>query len=220
MNRTVAVHQVGLAGVFAPDIDWPGTLILLAVLGLVLLVVGALAAIVLAPRLRDRKGRTPPPERAELDWLASALRVSPGEVPGQVAALIDRLNAADHEVDRLRREVDRLQQQGRGGGGNADVTAALESQRQALISGCMKVVGLLDDDIVTDALDEALRRAGVTIFDATGMALDPTRHRVDHTLAAPNPDSDGIVAETLTAGYIDNNRVLRPADVAVYKWSG
>ncbi len=91
-------------------------------------------------------------------------------------------------------------------------------QRSALIQGCVKVRGLLDDDMAVDVLENALRLGGVTTFDATGTPLDPRRHRVNHTVPAPAPQSEGIVARTLTPGYLDNGQVLRPADVAVYKW--
>lgn len=95
---------------------------------------------------------------------------------------------------------------------------ALAEQRDALVGGCVKVRGLLDDQLLTDVLDDALRRGGVTVFDATGAAMDRSRHRIDHTVPAPDPSAEGIVARTLAPGYLDNGRVLRPADVVVYQW--
>jgi molecular chaperone GrpE len=96
---------------------------------------------------------------------------------------------------------------------------ALTEQRDALVGGCVKARGLLDDQLLTDVLDDALRGGGVSVFDATGAPMDRSRHRIDHTVPAPDPSADGIVAQTLAPGYLDNGRVLRPAEVVVYKWN-
>ncbi|MEZ0352087.1 nucleotide exchange factor GrpE [Mycobacterium sp. pR1184] len=96
--------------------------------------------------------------------------------------------------------------------------AELTAQRGALVSGCVKVRGLLDDPLAADVLDEALRAAGVSVFDPTGELKDATHHRVDHTVPAPDPTADGLVACTLTPGYLDGDRLLAPAEVIVYKW--
>ncbi|OBI84436.1 hypothetical protein A9X00_03315 [Mycobacterium sp. 1245805.9] len=95
----------------------------------------------------------------------------------------------------------------------------LTEQRDALVGGCVKVRGLLDDEVLSDVLDDALRRGGVTVFDATGARMDRSRHHVNHTVAAPDPSADGIVAHTQAPGYLDNGRVLRPAEVVVFKWN-
>lgn len=88
-----------------------------------------------------------------------------------------------------------------------------------MITGCVTASGMLDDDITANVLEDALRQGGVTVFDATGQRLDPDRHHVDHTSPAPDPNSDDIIADTITPGYLDNNRVLRPAQVVVYRWA-
>ncbi|OBG29598.1 nucleotide exchange factor GrpE [Mycobacterium sp. 852002-51057_SCH5723018] len=95
---------------------------------------------------------------------------------------------------------------------------AIAEHRGTLVSGCVKVRGLLDDPLLADVLDEALRDAGVSVFDPTGQFKDSARHRVDHTLPAPEPADDGLVARTLTPGYLDGDRLLAPAEVVVYKW--
>lgn len=94
----------------------------------------------------------------------------------------------------------------------------LSAQRSALVQGCVEVRGLVDDDMAADVLENALRLGGVTTFDPSGTPLDPRRHRVSHVLPAPAPQSDGIVARTLTPGYVDNGTVLQPAEVVVYRW--
>lgn len=95
----------------------------------------------------------------------------------------------------------------------------LAAQRGALVNGCVKVRGLLDDQLLTGELDSALRDGGVTVFDDVGQLMDPVRHRVNGTVGAPDASAEGVVAQTVAPGYLDHGRVLRPADVLVYKWS-
>lgn len=96
--------------------------------------------------------------------------------------------------------------------------AALAAQRTALVEECVKVRALLDDPQLSAMLDSALRDAGVSVFDPVGQRKDPARHRIDHSVAAPDAASAGIVAGTLTPGYLDGDRLLAPAEVVVYKW--
>jgi hypothetical protein len=97
-------------------------------------------------------------------------------------------------------------------------STAPPEQRAAIIKGCLKVRALLDDPLLADMLDESLRDGGVSLFDPTGQPADPARHRIDHTVPAPEPGRHGLIAHTLIPGYSDDGRVLRPADVVVYKW--
>ncbi|MGW5153338.1 nucleotide exchange factor GrpE [Rhodococcus koreensis] len=98
--------------------------------------------------------------------------------------------------------------------------ATVISQRAALIAGCVRVRGLLDDQVLSDVLDQTLHTGGVEIFDPTGAPLDPTRHRVTGTAPAPEPRANGVIATTETPGYLDDGKVVRPAEVIVYKWDG
>ena len=101
----------------------------------------------------------------------------------------------------------------------AEQLKALAAQRRALIAGCVKVRALLDDELLTEELDNALRGGGVDVFDDTGQPMNPARHRVNGTVAAPAAGAEGVIAQTMAPGYFDDGRVLRPADVLVYKWS-
>jgi molecular chaperone GrpE (heat shock protein) len=90
----------------------------------------------------------------------------------------------------------------------------LAAQGGALVGGCLKVGGLFDDALLADVLDGTLRRGAVTVFDPTRRPMDPARHRVHHTVAG----ADRVIARTLIPGYLDDGRILRPAEVVVYKW--
>jgi hypothetical protein len=91
-------------------------------------------------------------------------------------------------------------------------------QRAALISGCVRARGLLDDQLLTDLLDDTLRHGGVQIVDPTGCRANSAEHRTAGTDPAPAPAQDGIISRTLRPAFRDAGRVVRPADVVVYKW--
>ncbi len=94
----------------------------------------------------------------------------------------------------------------------------LAGQRAALIGGCVQARGLLDDQVLTDVLDNALRDGGVQIVDPTGFRANSAEHRTAGTDPAPAPDQDGVISRTLRPGFLDAGHVVRPADVVVYKW--
>jgi hypothetical protein len=94
----------------------------------------------------------------------------------------------------------------------------LASQRAALISGCVRTRGMLDDELLTEVLDDTLRQGGVQIVNPTGFRANPAEHRTAGTDPAPDPHQDGVISRTLRPGFIDAGRVVRAADVVVYKW--
>jgi hypothetical protein len=94
----------------------------------------------------------------------------------------------------------------------------LAAQRAALVSGCVKVRGLLEDQVLSDLLDDALRRGGVQVVNPVGSRVDARQHRTVGTQPAAGPEQDGVIARTLRPGFIDTGRVVGTADVVVYKW--
>ena len=99
-----------------------------------------------------------------------------------------------------------------------DVIDRLAAQRVALIGGCVQTRGLLDDQVLTDVLDDALRRGGVQVVDPTGSRATPAQHRIAGTEPTEAPDQDGVISRILRPGFLDAGRVIRAADVVVYKW--
>ncbi|MFF2113792.1 hypothetical protein [Rhodococcus koreensis] len=102
--------------------------------------------------------------------------------------------------------------------GDRAALGTVTTQRAALVGGCIEVRKLLRDQVLTGVLDEALGRGGVEIIDPAGMRADSARDRIAGTDPAPAPDQDGVIARTLAPGFVDAGRVLRAADVVVYKW--
>lgn len=102
--------------------------------------------------------------------------------------------------------------------GDRTMLDKLAEQRGALISGCVRARGLLDDQLLIEVLDDALRHGGVHIVDPTGSRANPSEHRTAGTDPASAPNQDGVISRTLRPGFIDAGRVLRAADVVVYKW--
>ncbi|MGW5153546.1 nucleotide exchange factor GrpE [Rhodococcus koreensis] len=106
-------------------------------------------------------------------------------------------------------------------GSNGGGPAALDTvtaQRAALVGGCIEVRKLLHDQVLAGVLDGALDRGGIEIMDPTGTHADSARHRIAGTDPAAAPAQDGVIARTLAPGFVDAGRVLRAADVVVYKW--
>jgi hypothetical protein len=96
--------------------------------------------------------------------------------------------------------------------------ATLAAQRAALAQGCVTVRSQLDHDVLADILDKTLSDAGVEAFDPLGDRLDTSAHHVVGIVAAQEQWQQGTIARTYLPGYRDGGRVLRPADVAVYRW--
>lgn len=68
--------------------------------------------------------------------------------------------------------------------------------------------------MVLDQLQGALRKHGVTTFDATGQSFDVTRHEaVSHMPTADYPENS-VIAQT-RKGYLLGDILLRPAQVIV-----
>ncbi|MGK8558147.1 nucleotide exchange factor GrpE [Nocardia gipuzkoensis] len=106
-----------------------------------------------------------------------------------------------------------------GTGATSPSDDSVGEQRAALIAGCLRLRGLLDDQVCIGVVEDTLAASGVEQFDPTGHRLDPSRHRIIATVAAPDAADDGVIARINAPGYVDAGRVLQPADVVVYKWS-
>ena len=68
--------------------------------------------------------------------------------------------------------------------------------------------------LIQRELLKVLERVGVTRYSAVGERFDPNRHEATGRVVSVNQPPDTVVAE-LTAGYLLNGRVLRPAQVVV-----
>lgn len=64
-----------------------------------------------------------------------------------------------------------------------------------------------------------LETAGVEKLDPAGAAFDPTAHEAVTVMPAPSPAADGTVGVVLQPGYRLRGTLLRPARVAVLKWT-
>jgi molecular chaperone GrpE len=69
-------------------------------------------------------------------------------------------------------------------------------------------------ELIQRELLRVLERAGLARYSAVGQRFDPTRHEAIARIVSTDQPPDTVVTET-AAGYTLNNRVLRPALVAV-----
>ena len=68
--------------------------------------------------------------------------------------------------------------------------------------------------LIQRELLKVLERVGVTRYSAVGERFDPNRHDAAGRVVSTNQPPDTVVTD-LTAGYLLNGRVLRPAQVLV-----
>ncbi|HQW11060.1 MAG TPA: nucleotide exchange factor GrpE [Saprospiraceae bacterium] len=69
--------------------------------------------------------------------------------------------------------------------------------------------------LVYDKLNNLLKSKGLEELESTNKEYDPELHEAVATFAAPTPDMKGKVIETLTKGYLLNDKLIRHAKVVV-----
>jgi hypothetical protein len=112
------------------------------------------------------------------------------------------------------RPPDPVDDRARGGGGSARGPGA------TVLAG--EVVDLFDA-APSDSLRYRIRRilsdAGIVEYAADGEVFDPERHNVVDVEWTDDPARESRVARTLRPGFADGPRVVRAADVLVYRGS-
>lgn len=75
-------------------------------------------------------------------------------------------------------------------------------------------------ELVSRAFDRKLAEFGVARIDAMGKPFDPEHHEAVTQLAVDDPAKDKTVVGVVLVGYMIGDELLRPAKVAVGKYSG
>ena len=89
-----------------------------------------------------------------------------------------------------------------------DVAAVDDPRVAALLEG----IGLVERKLL-----DALEREGLRRVDAEGERFDPLLHDAVLTQPTDDPARDGRIAHVLLPGYRFGERLLRPAQVVVWK---
>ena len=153
---------------------------------------------------------------------------APADVPAaevedlkrQVAEKQDRLLRALAEVDNVKRRTQREREdyvRYANEGLVRDLLPILDNFDRALEAAraTQEAAKVVDGvALIQRELLKALERVGVTRYSAVGERFDPNRHEATGRVVSVNQPPDTVVAE-LTAGYVLNGRVLRPAQVVV-----
>ena len=142
------------------------------------------------------------------------------ELRRQLAEKQDRLLRALAEVDNVKRRTQREREEYvryANEGLVRDLLPILDNFDRALEAAratqeAAKVVEGVA--LIQRELLKVLERVGVTRYSAVGERFDPNRHDATGRVVSVNEPPDTVVAE-LTAGYVLNGRVLRPAQVVV-----
>jgi molecular chaperone GrpE len=138
----------------------------------------------------------------------------------QVAEKQDRLLRALAEVDNVKRRTQREREdyvRYANEGLVRDLLPIIDNFDRALDAArasqeAAKVVEGVA--LIQRELLKVLERVGVTRYSAVGERFDPNRHDATGRVVSTSQPPDTVVAE-LTAGYLLNGRVLRPAQVVV-----
>jgi molecular chaperone GrpE len=122
--------------------------------------------------------------------------------------------------ERLRRDVDVQVERSKGKflAGLLEVLDNFDRSISAPPPEDAKGKALLDGvKMVREQFMQKLKENAVTRLEVVGQSFDPERHEAITTMPAPNPSKDGVVAFESRAGYMLGDKVLRPAQVVVYK---
>ncbi|GIH24547.1 hypothetical protein Aph01nite_28570 [Acrocarpospora phusangensis] len=96
---------------------------------------------------------------------------------------------------------------------------AEEPGREALALACARFRDQLAGRFpeLADLLGAALAEAGVSEVRPDGEPFDGELHEAVDTAPTEDPDAHGTIAETVRAGYLDGDQVLRVPQVVVYR---
>lgn len=146
---------------------------------------------------------------------------------GQIADLTDRLLRAHAEMDNMRKRAEREREEtakyaiSKFARDIAGVADNFERARQAVPPDASEqdpvLKGLLEGVAMTEReFLNALEKNGVRRIVPKGEAFNPHLHQA--MMEAHNPDvAPGTIVEVYQAGYVIDDRVLRPAMVVVAK---
>jgi molecular chaperone GrpE len=117
-----------------------------------------------------------------------------------------------------------------------DLASQLEFAKNKFLVGLLDVLDNLDRSIsapvpeeprgkalhdgvkmVREQFMQKLKENGVTRMEVVGQHFDAERHEGISTMAASDPSKDNVVAYEARAGYLINDKILRVAQVVVFK---
>lgn len=177
-------------------------------------------------------GAAPAPEVATQP--AAAAEVSPAaadaggriaELEGQIADLTDRLLRAHAEMDNIRKRGERERQDTQKYAVSRfakDLLTVGDNMKRAIaavpadtVAGNDGLKSLLDGVTMTDReLHSIFERHGIKRLDPKGEAFNPHFHQA--VMEQQNPEvPSGTIVQVFEAGYVIEDRVLRPASVVV-----
>ncbi len=138
------------------------------------------------------------------------------DLKAEVARLDDRFKRARADLDNYRKRTAKDVEQRVTEGTDALLAGWLEVADSVERALTMHDAGPLDDGLraVCEQIDATLARQGVARIGAVGEPFDPDRHEA--VAVRPATDRpDGTIVEVIRSGYAREDRVLRPALVAV-----
>lgn len=165
----------------------------------------------------------------EIESEADDLKVEPDPKQAEIDKLTEQVNNLEEKLLRSQAEIQNIQQR------NArELQNVRKYDGQKLASAVLPAVDNLERALQVEANDEvskqiktgvemtlktlnqALTDNGITSTGEIGESFDPTKHQAIQSVESDEVESDQI-AQVLQKGYILQDRVIRPAMVAVAK---
>ncbi len=166
---------------------------------------------------------TPAPE-TEADVLRSELEAAQGkiEVLRQTSDdFRDKFLRSRAELDNYRKRTAQELDRARASGLDAALTTVLrvfdDLERALQITGEGLGAAIADGvRLVLENLEADLGRLGVERLGAQGERFDPELHEAISALPAGEGQEPGTIAQVVTVGFSQGDRLIRPASVVVY----
>jgi hypothetical protein len=90
------------------------------------------------------------------------------------------------------------------------------TERKSLVQLCLYALDRAKSPGVVERIEEGLAGVGVVAVRPDGVRFDPAHHEAGGTVATPDENLDGVVAETEVVGFSDRGEALRVPIVTVY----
>lgn len=155
------------------------------------------------------------------------------ELEGKLAANDQRLRELIASYKKLQGEMDGFRARL-----HRDLERRVEQEKASLLAPFLSVIDDLaralaaaeaaDDfaplregiELIRSQVREQLAKNGVVAIEAVAQPFDPETHEAVEVVPVQDPGQDGVVLKELAKGYMLHEQLVRPAKVAVGRWSG
>lgn len=168
-----------------------------------------------------------PPRGGELERLRATLKERDRQLEERDKTLREYISSHRKAVQEFDAAKERLRR---------DIDGQVDRARAKFLTGLLEVLDNLDRSLSAPAPEDSrgralldgvkmvreqflqkLRENGVERLEVVGKRFDPELHEALSTIPAPEPAKDSVIAHEVRAGYNLSGKLLRAAQVVVFK---